>query len=55
MGIIFLLIGLSLVMGSCFLAAFFWAFRDGQFDDATTPAMRILGPDEPQNQSNKNG
>jgi cbb3-type cytochrome oxidase maturation protein len=47
MGILFLLIGISLVVGSSFLAAFFWAFRSGQFEDTCTPGMRILdGPEE---------
>jgi cbb3-type cytochrome oxidase maturation protein len=42
MGIIYLLIGISLVMGTFFLGAFFWAFRSGQFEDTCTPGMRIL-------------
>lgn len=42
MDIIFLLIGISLVVGGSFLAAFFWAFRSGQFEDTCTPGMRIL-------------
>jgi cbb3-type cytochrome oxidase maturation protein len=42
MGIIFLMIGISLFMGTCFLGAFFWAFRTGQFEDTCTPGMRIL-------------
>lgn len=45
MGIIFLMIGISLFMGCCFLIAFFWAFRTGQFEDTCTPGMRI--PDYP--------
>jgi len=40
--ILFLMIGVSLLIGTCFLAAFFWAFRTGQFDDTCTPGMRIL-------------
>jgi len=31
-----------------FLIAFFWAVRDGQYDDDTTPSMRILMDDEKQ-------
>lgn len=42
MDTLFLLIGISLCIGSCFLGAFFWAFRTGQFEDTTTPGMRIL-------------
>lgn len=51
MGIIFLLIGLSLFTGVGFLAAFFWAFGDGQFNDTTTPGMRILDLTESQKES----
>ncbi len=39
--IVFLVIAALLVAGG-FLAAFFWATKDGQFDDTTTPAVRIL-------------
>jgi cbb3-type cytochrome oxidase maturation protein len=42
MDIIFMLIGISLVLGSFFLGAFFWAFKSGQFEDTCTPGMRIL-------------
>jgi len=49
MDIIFILIGISLITGLCFLAAFFWAFQDGQFEDTSTPAMRILDQTELQN------
>jgi cbb3-type cytochrome oxidase maturation protein len=38
----FHLISISLRIGICFLGAFFWAFRTGQFEDTTTPGMRIL-------------
>jgi cbb3-type cytochrome oxidase maturation protein len=47
MGILFLLIGISLFMGLAFLIAFFWAVEDGQFEDSSTPALRIFeGEDE---------
>ena len=42
MSVIFLLIPLSIVIATCFLAAFFWAVRNGQFEDTCTPAMRVL-------------
>lgn len=42
MDIIFFLIGISLLVGFSFLAAFFWAFGSGQFEDTCTPGMRIL-------------
>jgi cbb3-type cytochrome oxidase maturation protein len=40
--IIFLLIPLSIVVAACFLLAFIWAVRSGQYDDTCTPAMRVL-------------
>lgn len=42
MEVIFVLIGFSLLVALLFLGLFFWAVRDGQYDDAQTPAMRIL-------------
>lgn len=37
-----MLIGFSLFVALIFLGLFFWAVRDGQYDDAHTPAIRIL-------------
>ncbi|WP_460581922.1 cbb3-type cytochrome oxidase assembly protein CcoS [Hymenobacter arcticus] len=48
MAIIFLLIGLSLLVALVFLAAFLWAVRSGQYDDAYTPSVRMLFDDEPE-------
>jgi cbb3-type cytochrome oxidase maturation protein len=53
MKIIILLIILSLIVALGFLSAFFWAVRDGQFDDDVSPAMRILFDDD-QPDNNKN-
>ncbi len=53
MGVLFLLIGISLVVAVGFLGAFLWAVRAGQFDDDVTPSMRILLDDE-SNQTNDN-
>lgn len=39
--IIFLII-ISLLIAIGFLIAFFWAVRDGQYEDDHTPAIRIL-------------
>ena len=41
-----LLIPLALTLGLAGLAAFFWAMRDGQFDDMDGAGMRILIEDE---------
>ncbi len=46
MKIILFLIIISISVALCFLAAFFWAVRDGQFDDEYTPSVRILLDDD---------
>jgi len=43
-----LLIPVALLLGLAGLAAFFWAMRDGQFDDMDGAGMRILIEDEDQ-------
>lgn len=54
MGIITLLISISITIAVTFLAIFFWNLRSGQFDDTTTPAMRMLFDDRKrQTDSNK--
>jgi cbb3-type cytochrome oxidase maturation protein len=52
LNIIFVLIPLGLVLLLAAVIAFFWAIRNGQFDDLDTPAWRILQDDdsEPPNQ-----
>jgi len=42
MSVIFLLIPLSIVIAACFLWAFIWAVRSGQYEDTLTPSMRVL-------------
>ena len=42
MEIIFILLIISVIMAGGFLTAFFWAVKNGQYDDTTTPAMRML-------------
>ena len=46
MTIIFILIPLGLVLLGAEVLAFFWAARNGQFDDLDTPAWRILMDDD---------
>lgn len=41
-----ILIPLALVLGLIGLGAFFWAMRNGQFDDPDGAAVRILIDDE---------
>lgn len=42
MNVLFLLIPVSLLLLVLAVAVFFWAVRNGQFDDLDTPAYRIL-------------
>lgn len=46
MQIILFLIIISLFIAGGFLMAFFWAVKDGQYDDDYTPSMRILVDDD---------
>lgn len=46
MNILFLLVPLALLLAGAFVAAFFWAVGDGQFDDVATPAVRVLLDDD---------
>ena len=41
-----ILIPIALFLGLAGLAAFFWAMRDGQFEDMDGAGMRILIEDE---------
>ena len=46
MQIILFLIILSLIMAAGFLFAFFWAVKDGQYEDEYTPSIRPLIEDD---------
>ena len=45
MSVIVLLIAAGGLVAGGFLAAFVWAVRSGQFDDVTTPPLRVLFDD----------
>jgi len=45
MSVIYLLIPVSILVAGGFLWAFLWAVRSGQYEDTTTPAMRVLMED----------
>jgi len=47
MDALFVLLIFSVLLGSGFLLAFFWAQKNGQFEDAETPAIRMLFDDKP--------
>lgn len=45
MAIITLLISISITIALVFLGVFVWSLKSGQFDDTTTPAMRMIFDD----------
>ena len=47
MEIIYLLIPLSLLLVGAALWAFFWAVKNGQFDDLDSPALDVLDDELP--------
>ena len=46
MSVIVILIVFSVLVATGFLAAFIWAVKGGQYDDTTSPAVRILDNDK---------
>ncbi len=42
MSALFILICASLFVAVCFLIAFIWSVKSGQYDDNYTPSVRIL-------------
>ena len=46
MSVLLLAVPIALLLAGSAVAAFFWAARDGQFDDLDTPPLRML-QDEP--------
>lgn len=42
MSALYILLALSLIVASCFLAVFIWTVRKGHYDDDYTPSIRIL-------------
>ena len=55
MGVIYLLIGCSIVIAVLFLAFFLWAVRSGQYDDTYTPSVRMLFEDGVKKETDKEG
>lgn len=47
------MIGVSFSIALFFLASFFWATKDGQFDDDYTPSVRMLFDDELEGENTK--
>jgi cbb3-type cytochrome oxidase maturation protein len=46
MSALFILIGISIVVAGSFLTAFLWSVKNGQYDDDSTPSIRMLFDDE---------
>lgn len=46
MEVIYIVLPLAIALAGCFLAAFFWAVKKGQYDDLDTPACRVLFEDD---------
>jgi cbb3-type cytochrome oxidase maturation protein len=44
--VLLLAVPIALLLAGSAVAAFFWAARDGQFDDLDTPPLRMLLDDE---------
>ena len=56
MSVIYLVLPLALLIIGLAVGAFVWAARKGQFDDLTTPAMRVLhDDDEKREEENREG
>ncbi|MEE6249863.1 MAG: cbb3-type cytochrome oxidase assembly protein CcoS [Bdellovibrionota bacterium] len=47
MEIVSLLVVIAMLLALCFVVAFVWASKKGQFDDLDTPAYRVLIDDQP--------
>jgi len=52
MGMIYIMLIVSLVVALFFLGSFFWATKNGQFDDDYAPSVRILFDEEIENKTN---
>jgi cbb3-type cytochrome oxidase maturation protein len=46
MSVLFIVVPLALLLAGGAVWAFFWATRQGQFDDLSTPPLRMLHDDE---------
>ena len=51
MGVLYIMIGFSLIIALGFLIAFIWAVKKGQYDDDYSPSVRILFDDQNEKKS----
>ena len=54
MGVIFILVGFSLLAALFFLGSFIWAVKNGQYEDDYTPSVRMLFDDDDFNSESPN-
>lgn len=47
MSVLLILILVSLGVALVFLAGFIWAVKSGQYEDTSTPSLRVLADDPP--------
>jgi cbb3-type cytochrome oxidase maturation protein len=47
MSVLLILIVVSLGVALVFLAGFIWAVKSGQYEDTSTPSLRVLADDSP--------
>jgi cbb3-type cytochrome oxidase maturation protein len=48
MSVLLILILASLGVALVFLAGFIWAVKSGQYEDTSTPSLRVLAEDPPR-------
>lgn len=53
MSVLFILIIVSLTVAACFLGAFIWSVKNGQYEDGYTPSVRMLFDDEVKSNQNQ--
>lgn len=51
MGVMVILLSVSLIVALCFLVAFIWSVKTGQFEDDYSPAHQVLFEDQPLSES----
>ncbi|PJB54481.1 MAG: cbb3-type cytochrome oxidase assembly protein CcoS [Bdellovibrio sp. CG_4_9_14_3_um_filter_39_7] len=54
MSAMLILVPFALILGLLFVGVFFWAVKNGQFDDLDTPAQRMLFEDQKYIKNNDN-
>ncbi|GIV30217.1 MAG: hypothetical protein KatS3mg028_1283 [Bacteroidia bacterium] len=55
MEVIYILLSISILIAASFLIAFIWSVKKGQYEDMTSPSIRILyeNDNEPSSMNNK--